>query len=81
MESRGNGIEYAGQYVERLFLPFRLRRPSVFRGLNVVRGSLNWGPLSWLNAVYKTYGWWAMRRSTYASDFHTYTLEWDPKFL
>jgi hypothetical protein len=23
MESRGNGVEYAGQYVERLFLPFR----------------------------------------------------------
>ncbi|KAN0128110.1 Concanavalin A-like lectin/glucanase domain containing protein [Lactarius tabidus] len=51
------------------------------QGLNVVRGSLNWGPLSWLNAVWKTYGWWAMRRSNYASDFHTYTLEWDPKFL
>ena len=53
----------------------------LYRGINVVRGSLNWGPLSWLNAVYKTYGWWSVRRSTYADDFHTYALEWDEKFL
>ncbi|KAI9457220.1 glycoside hydrolase family 16 protein [Lactarius psammicola] len=51
------------------------------QGVNYVRGSLNWGPLSWLNAVYKTYGWWTMRRSTYADGFHTYALEWSEKFL
>ncbi|KAF8260586.1 glycoside hydrolase family 16 protein [Lactarius quietus] len=51
------------------------------QGNNVVRGSLNWGPLTWLNAVYKTYGWWSLRRSTYADGFHTYALEWDEKFL
>ncbi|KAF9264998.1 glycoside hydrolase family 16 protein [Marasmius fiardii PR-910] len=51
------------------------------QGTNYVRGSLNWGPTLWLNAVAKTYGWWKMRRGSYDSDFHTYTLEWTPKFM
>jgi hypothetical protein len=46
-----------------------------------VRGSLNWGPLTWLNAVSKTYGWWTMRRATYADNFHTFALEWTEDFL
>jgi beta-glucanase (GH16 family) len=51
------------------------------QGINYVRGSLNWGPLSWLNAVYKTYGWWNKRRGSYADDFHTYSLEWNQDFI
>ncbi|KAI0287161.1 glycoside hydrolase family 16 protein [Russula brevipes] len=51
------------------------------QGINYVRGSLNWGPLTWLNAVWKTYGWWTMRRSTYADDFHTYAIEWTEDFI
>ncbi|KAL6310269.1 concanavalin A-like lectin/glucanase domain-containing protein [Sparassis latifolia] len=51
------------------------------QGVNYVRGSLNWGPTSWLNSVYKTYGWWTNRRSTFADNFHTYTVEWSPKFV
>lgn len=51
------------------------------RGRDVVRGSLNWGPFTWLNGVSKTYGWWSTRRSTFSSGFHTYTLEWAPTFL
>ncbi|KAF8460789.1 glycoside hydrolase family 16 protein [Russula ochroleuca] len=51
------------------------------QGTNYVRGSLNWGPLTWLNAVSKTYGWWTVRRSTYADTFHTYGLEWTEDFL
>jgi hypothetical protein len=51
------------------------------QGSNTVRGSLNWGPLTWLNAVSKTFGWWTLRRGSYADDFHTYTLEWDEKFM
>ncbi|KAH9979495.1 glycoside hydrolase family 16 protein [Lactifluus volemus] len=51
------------------------------QGINYVRGSLNWGPLTWLNAVSKTFGWWTMRRSTYADSFHTYALEWTQDFL
>ncbi|KAI0050641.1 glycoside hydrolase family 16 protein [Auriscalpium vulgare] len=42
------------------------------QGINYVRGSLNWGPLTWLNAVAKTYGWWTVRR---------YALEWTDEFL
>lgn len=52
-----------------------------FQGTNYVRGSLNWGPTLWLNAVAKTYGWWKLRRGTFDSEFHTYTLEWTPKFI
>ncbi|KAI0771445.1 concanavalin A-like lectin/glucanase [Irpex lacteus] len=51
------------------------------QGRDVVRGSLNWGPFTWLNGVAKTYGWWSTRRSTFAEDFHTYTLEWSPNFI
>ncbi|KAG7087304.1 hypothetical protein E1B28_013282 [Marasmius oreades] len=51
------------------------------QGTNYVRGSLNWGPTTWLNAVAKTYGWWKLRRGSYDTDFHTYTLEWTPKFI
>lgn len=51
------------------------------QGSNYVRGSLNWGPLTWLNAVSKTYGWRVMHRGSYDQDFHTYTLEWDQSFI
>jgi len=51
------------------------------QGTNYVRGSLNWGPLTWLNAVYKTFGWWSLRRGTYDQDFHSYVLEWDQDFV
>lgn len=51
------------------------------RGNDVVRGSLNWGPFPWLNGVAKTYGWWSTRRTSYADDFHLYTLEWDADFV
>jgi len=51
------------------------------QGVNYVRGSLNWGPLTWLNAVAKTYGWWTERRDSYDKAFHTYALEWTETFL
>ncbi|KAF8814564.1 concanavalin A-like lectin/glucanase [Phlegmacium glaucopus] len=51
------------------------------QGSNYVRGSLNWGPLTWLNGVAKTYGWWSLRRGGYDQDFHDYVLEWDQNFM
>jgi hypothetical protein len=51
------------------------------RGSNWVRGALNWGPMTWLNAVAKTYGAWPLRRGSYDTDFHTYALEWDESFM
>jgi len=51
------------------------------QGTNYVRGSLNWGPLTWINAVSKTYGWWRLRRGSFDQDFHTYALEWDKDFM
>ncbi|OCH85862.1 concanavalin A-like lectin/glucanase [Obba rivulosa] len=51
------------------------------QGIDYVRGSLNWGPLTFLNGVAKTFGWWNTRRSTFADGFHTYALEWSPKFM
>ncbi|KAI4521060.1 concanavalin A-like lectin/glucanase [Schizophyllum commune Loenen D] len=51
------------------------------QGTNYVRGSLNWGPLTWLSSVYKTYGWWTRRLGTYDQDFHTYSLEWTEDFI
>lgn len=52
-----------------------------YRGTNYVRGSLNWGPVPWLNAVSKTFGWWFLRRGSWDQDFHTYALEWDESFM
>ena len=46
-----------------------------------MRGSLNWGPFSWLNGVSKTFGWWTNRRRTFADGFHSYVLEWDARFM
>ena len=46
-----------------------------------MRGSLNWGPFSWLNGVSKTFGWWTNRRKTFADGFHTFVLEWDAEFM
>ncbi|KAI0357220.1 concanavalin A-like lectin/glucanase [Trametes cingulata] len=51
------------------------------QGIDYVRGSLNWGPFSWLNGVSKTFGWWTNRRKTFADGFHTYALEWSPQFI
>ncbi|KAF8839995.1 glycoside hydrolase family 16 protein [Paxillus ammoniavirescens] len=51
------------------------------QGIDYVRGSLNWGPLSFLNAVSKTFGWWTQRRTDYGEGFHTYALEWTSDFL
>ncbi len=51
------------------------------QGSNYVRSSLNWGPLSWLNEVSKTFGFWSMRRSSYSDEYHIYALEWSPTFL
>lgn len=51
------------------------------QGTNFVRGSLNWGPISFINSVAKTFGWWTIRRKTYADDFHTYALEWTEEFI
>lgn len=54
---------------------------EIGRGIDYVRGSLNWGPLSFLNAYYKTFGWWTQRRTDYGEAFHTYALEWTSSFL
>ncbi|KAI0631806.1 concanavalin A-like lectin/glucanase [Trametes polyzona] len=51
------------------------------QGIDYVRGSLNWGPFTWLNGVSKTFGWWTNRRKTFADGFHTYALEWSPEFV
>ena len=45
-----------------------------------MRGSLNWGPFTWLNGVAKTYGWWNDRRHSYDEGFHTYSMEWNASF-
>lgn len=51
------------------------------QGSNFVRSALNWGPLSFLNEVSKTFGFWTERRTSYDQDFHIYTLEWTDKFM
>lgn len=54
---------------------------QIRRGIDYVRGTLNWGPLPFLDAFYKTFGWWTQRRTDYGEAFHTYALEWTSSFL
>jgi len=49
------------------------------QGYNYVRSSINYGPMDSL--VRTVTGWWSQKRSNYADDFHTYTLEWDRAFM
>ncbi|KAG7444283.1 concanavalin A-like lectin/glucanase [Guyanagaster necrorhizus] len=49
------------------------------QGVNYVRSSLNFGPMESL--LTKIYGWWETKRGGYHEAFHTYTLEWDSKFI
>ncbi|OCB92028.1 hypothetical protein A7U60_g659 [Sanghuangporus baumii] len=49
------------------------------QGYNVVRSSLNWGPLD--SVLASSYGWQSVKRSSYAAGFHTYTLEWTSDFM
>jgi len=51
------------------------------RGSNFVQGSLNWGPTTYLDGVSKSYSWWTEKRTSFASGFHTYVLEWTQDFL
>ncbi|KAH9896078.1 concanavalin A-like lectin/glucanase [Cubamyces lactineus] len=51
------------------------------QGVDYVRGSLQWGPFTWLNGVSRTFGWWTNRRKTFAEGFHTFALEWSPEFV
>lgn len=51
------------------------------RGRNYVRTSLNWGPVNFINAVAKTFGWFTGRRTDFSHEFHTYVLEWSDTFL
>ena len=54
---------------------------SIFRGINYIRSSLNWGPTVQLNRVFKTFAFWFDRRGSFGDEFHTFTLEWTPDFL
>lgn len=49
------------------------------QGSNFVRSSLNWGPLPAVTG--RAFGWQSQKRTTYADDFHTFTLEWDQDFM
>jgi hypothetical protein len=51
------------------------------QGIDYIRGSLNWGPTTFMNAVAKTYGWWFERRRSFDQGFREYTLEWTPEFM
>ncbi|KAL5528155.1 hypothetical protein ACEPAF_7291 [Sanghuangporus sanghuang] len=52
-----------------------------FQGRNYVRTSLNWGPVNFINAVAKTFGWFSGRRLDFSEDYHTFVLEWSDRFL
>jgi hypothetical protein len=49
------------------------------QGVNFVRSTLTWGPLPSLAS--RLFGWQSLKRSTYAQQFHTYTLEWTEDFI
>ncbi|PPQ94690.1 hypothetical protein CVT25_009545 [Psilocybe cyanescens] len=49
------------------------------QGSNFIRSSLNYGPFP---ALLRTvFGWFSLKRSSFASGFHVYTLEWTEEFM
>ncbi|KAF8066799.1 glucan 1,3-beta-glucosidase [Lyophyllum atratum] len=75
LESRGNAPSYPAQ------------------GVNYVRSSLNFGldknlvPISVQGGAQpepltkQLYGWYSLKRTSFDKGFHTYTVEWDEKFV
>ncbi len=49
------------------------------QGVNVVRSSLNYGPLKSVQT--HIFGWWSQKQSSYDKDFHVYTMEWTPDWM
>ncbi|KAF9479518.1 concanavalin A-like lectin/glucanase [Pholiota conissans] len=49
------------------------------QGRNFVTASLVYGPLA--SVAERIFGWYSLKRSTFADDFHVYTLEWTPAFI
>lgn len=49
------------------------------QGVNVVRSSLNYGPLESVQT--HIFGWWSQKQSSYDKDFHVYTMEWTPDWM
>ncbi|KAF4610231.1 hypothetical protein D9613_010576 [Agrocybe pediades] len=49
------------------------------QGSNFVRSSLNYGPFSTL--VENIFGWFSLKRTSFADGFHTYTMEWTEDFM
>jgi len=42
---------------------------------------MHWGPSPAHDGYWKTQGWWADKQDSFDTKFHTYTLEWNEKFL
>ena len=49
------------------------------QGSNFVRSSLNYGPLP--TVFNQIFGWFSLKQSSFDQSFHTYTLEWDSRFM
>ncbi|KAF8908093.1 glycoside hydrolase family 16 protein [Gymnopilus junonius] len=49
------------------------------QGSNFVRSTLSYGPLPTL--VNRIFGWFSMKRSSFADDFHIYTFEWTENYI
>jgi beta-glucanase (GH16 family) len=49
------------------------------QGNNFVRSTLNYGVTN--STAARLFGWQSLKRTNYAADFHTYTLEWTPDFM
>lgn len=51
------------------------------QGNNFVSSALTWGPTTFLNSWFKTFGWVEQRRASFADQYRTYTMEWNQDFM
>lgn len=51
------------------------------QGNNFVSSALTWGPTTFLNSWFKTFGWIEQRRASFSNQYRTYTLEWNQDFM
>jgi len=51
------------------------------RGVDYAQSDLHWGPNTFLDRLYMTWGYRQQRRTYYNNEYHTFGLEWNEKYM
>ncbi|WVQ83051.1 hypothetical protein IAT38_005189 [Cryptococcus sp. DSM 104549] len=51
------------------------------RGVDYAQSDIHWGPITYLDRLYMTWGYREQRRTYYSQKYHTFGLEWNDEFM